>query len=236
MWKFVKKILDFILPPRCIGCQEIVTTQGTLCGACWAKIDFIEHPMCCKCGNPFTVDMGQSEQCGACLKTPPTYSKARSAVVYNDGSRTYAIRFKHGDATYLAPLMAQWMYKCAPDLIEGSDLIVPVPLHWTRLIMRRYNQAALLAKELSKISGNHADNQILKRTKATRSQKGKKDQRRKNVRKVFTTNANLNGKKILLVDDVLTTGATVDECSKTLIYAGASEVRVLTFAKVCFEN
>lgn len=175
--------------------------------------------------------------CAPCLDHPPSFDTMRSSVVYNDVSRHLVLCFKHGDMLQLAPLMARWMVQAGGELLKNADLIIPVPLHRYRLIRRQYNQAAILVNQISKIANLKKNNEALLRVRHTPSQGKKKyEERVKNLKASIQTNPKylnlIKGKKILLVDDVYTTGATVQECCRVLKLAGAEEVNILTFARV----
>jgi len=197
---------------------------------------FITAPQCACCGLPFEFDAAVGMICGACADRTPFFDQARAVLVYDDASRQIVLRFKHADQTDLAPIMAGWMKTSAAKLLNDCDLLVPVPLHWTRLFKRRYNQSAMLALNLAKISNRPVKPDVLVRKKRTPSQGHlSPKQRRKNVQGVFSVAPKLKsmikGRRILLIDDVYTTGATVDACAKTLLDAGAHAVDVLTFAR-----
>ncbi len=151
--------LDTLLPPQCPACGDVVESAGTLCGPCWRKVDFLGDPQCSACGLPFEFDPGPLNGpgdnpgnapggailCGACIRARPPYARARSVMVYGDFSRRIVLAFKHADRTDTAPALGRWLVRAGAELIRDADLIAPVPLHWTRLFSRRYNQAALLA-------------------------------------------------------------------------------------------
>ena len=162
--------LDSILPPRCFSCGEIVVTQGQLCSPCWSEVNFITAPFCERCGLPFEFQTSSLTDCGACLARPPAFDKARAALHYDEGSKPIILKFKHGDHIGLARPMAEWMRRFAIDMIEEDTLIIPVPLHRWRLFKRRYNQAALLSNELSKLLSRPSKTQVLKRVRWTPSQ------------------------------------------------------------------
>jgi ComF family protein len=232
-----RQLLDSVLPPLCLGCNEIVAEPGALCGACWPGFSFIAAPMCVRCGVPFAEHIGEKAQCGACLRRPPRYLRARAALVYDERSRRLVLPFKHGDRTDMAKSCGRWMARAGHDLVAEADLIAPVPLHWRRLFARRYNQALLLARSVARHGGRPVAPDLLHRARWTGSQAGlRADERRKNVRRAFEVNARwaggLKGKAVLLVDDVLTTGATVEACALALQRAGARHVDVLTLARV----
>lgn len=236
-----RRLLDMVLPPLCLGCNEIVTTPGTLCAACWPTFSFIASPYCARCGTPFAEDLGTGAECGSCLKRPPRFRRARAALVYDERSRRLVLPFKHGDRTDLARACGTWMAHAGSELLAEADLIVPVPLHWRRLLTRRYNQALLLARIAANLAGRHSPARLapdlLLRRRWTGTQAGlAARERRSNVQKAFEVRprwrSELQGKTVLLVDDVLTTGATVEACVRALRKAGAAEVDVLTLARV----
>lgn len=244
--KISAKIFTLILPPRCPITGEIVERPGLLSPKAWAGLRFVASPKCACCGIPFEVSLASPSSikgeepddliCGACLETPPIYRKAFSALVYDDASRDLVLAFKHGDQTHLTMTFGPWLVQTGRDILQEADLLTPVPLHWVRLLKRRYNQAALLAQAVSNLTGVPCVLDALQRTKNTLSQghKNAKD-RRENVRGVFTVAkpalARIAGKKIVLIDDVMTTGATLESCAKALYDGGAAQVDVLTLAR-----
>src|SRR5258708_7339622 len=218
-----RKLLDAVLPPLCLGCNEIVATPGALCAQGWPGFSFIAPPHCACCG--------------ACLARPPRFRRARAALVYDAQSRRLVLPFKHGDRTDLARACGDWMGRAGAGLLAEADLVAPVPLHWRRLFMRRYNQALLLARSVARRSPDKLAPDLLRRRRWTGSQAGlKAKERRSNMRQAFDIHPRwsemLEGKTVLLVDDVLTTGATVDACVRTLERGGARHVDVLTLARV----
>lgn len=239
--------LDALLPPQCLACGELVSEPGALCAPCWTGLRFIAPPFCRRCGWPFEVDpdpaggsVGNPSAellCGACLREPPRYDRARSVVIYDDASRGLILAFKHADRIHAAPAFARWMGRAGGELVGDADMIAPVPLHWSRLLARRYNQAALLSNALAKLAGKQAAPDLLTRRRRTPSQgRLSRAERHRNVRGAFTVRphrrALVAGRRILLVDDVMTTGATVSACAAVLRRAGAAAVDVLTLARV----
>jgi ComF family protein len=233
--RFCAGVLDLLLPPRCLSCGVTVAAPGTLCTACWRGVTFLGAPCCARCGYPFDFDPGAGSLCGACLADPPAFDRARAALRYDDGSRSLVLALKHGDRLHLAPPLAQWMRRAGAALLGDADLIMPVPLHWTRLFARRHNQAAVLALALAKTGGPPVSTRHLIRRRRTPSQ-GKKSAvaRQRNVAGAFALRQadEIRGKRIVLVDDVFTTGATVEECARVLKRAGAARVDVLAVARV----
>jgi ComF family protein len=230
-------LLDAILPPRCLKCGEIVADHGALCGRCWPELRFLGPPCCACCGLPFEFEMGEGSLCAACIAERPRYDRARAALTYDDASRDLILRFKHADRIDGAATFAGWMVRAGAALIDSADVIAPVPLHRWRLIRRRYNQAAILANEIGHLRGKHVIPDLLVRRRATPSQGHLgRGQRRRNVAGAFTVHPGgaqvAQGARILLIDDVLTTGATAEACAKTLRNAGASSVDLLVLARV----
>jgi ComF family protein len=232
--------LDALLPPQCLACGEIVGEPGALCGPCWAVLNFVAAPLCSRCGRPFEVAAGEAAEdtvCGGCIARPPAFAAARAALLYDDASRRLILGFKRADRTHAAPAFARWMARAGANLLAEADIVAPVPLHWSRLLARRYNQAALLANALAKLAGKQALPDLLRRRRRTPTQGGLgRSARFRNVAGAFEIvgrhRAKIADKHILLIDDVLTTGATVEACAKALLRAGASNVSVLTLARV----
>ena len=229
--------LNALLPPQCLGCGELVSEAGVLCPVCWEKVHFLNPPHCNCCGLPFEHDLGTGALCGDCIRQAPLYRRARSAMIYNEHSRNLILSFKHGDRTDATPAFGQWLLRAGKELFPNNDLIVPVPLYWFRLFSRRYNQAALLANDLSGKSNVPVAANLLIRKKHTPSQgKMSFSQRHRNLQGAFKLNArnrqNLKGARVLLIDDVFTTGATVSACARILLQGGADSVDVLTLARV----
>ncbi len=231
---FAHTLLDLIIPLRCIKCGDLLDGQSGLCPPCWATVPFISKPFCACCGFPFEFEIDEGALCAPCSHTLPSYTTARSVFSYTPDSRDLILKFKHLDGISAAPLFAHWMSRIRD---ETEALCIPVPLHWTRLFMRMYNQAALLAQELAKIKKWTYAPTLLVRKKRTPSQGYlSKKERIKNVERAFAVRRDakemLTGKVIILVDDVMTSGATLNACAKTLLKAGAQEVHALTLGRV----
>tara|TARA_R110000868_G_scaffold54982_2_gene171261 strand:- start:5318 stop:6091 length:774 start_codon:yes stop_codon:yes gene_type:complete len=231
------RVADLALPPQCLSCGLPVSRQGGLCGPCWSGIDFISRPFCEVSGLPFAFDPGGLMVRPDVATNPPPYAKARSVMQYNDASAALVLRFKYADRMEAAPAFAGWMVRAGAEVLAGADLVLPVPLHRRRLFTRRYNQSAELARLIAAGTGLGFAPELLTRVRATRPQVGLSgDARRRNVAGAFAVPSRLasrvRGKTIVLVDDVMTTGATIDACARVLAAAGATELRVLTLARV----
>lgn len=224
-------ILDFALPPRCAGCGVVVGDVHSFCTDCWGQIDFLGDTGCGICGLP--LEATEAATCGLCLAKPPRIARTRAAVTYGDLTRTLAIRLKYGRKVAIARTMARYM---SPLVAPADDaVLVPVPLHRSRLWTRGFNQSALVARELSRRLSLRSEPLVLKRVKRTPALKGMSaHQRQKTVSGAFTVRdaAAVAGKTVILIDDVLTTGSTAEACARTLQRAGAARVELITWARV----
>ncbi|MDP4796156.1 MAG: ComF family protein [Rhodospirillales bacterium] len=232
-----RAVRDHLWPPLCAACDVPVQDAAGLCANCWDAISFLGSPQCHACGVPFPYDPGPLALCAACSGIRPIYERARAAFIYDDASRGFILAFKHGDRTDLVPALVKWMARPAAPLLADADIVAPVPLHWTRLLSCRYNQAALLANALARHGHVPSIPDLLQRTRRTGSQGGKSRQgRKKNVRGAFRVHPRFNlilrDKRVLLVDDVMTTGASVEACTRALLRMGAKAVDVITIARV----
>ena len=233
-------VLDYALPPRCPGCGVIVDQLDAFCGVCWGEMRFLGDPCCSSCGLPFEFEEAEALRCGSCLTDPPPWTSARAALAYGDVSSHVATRLKYARRTGLAKLMARHMAARIPaDLLlaGGNALIVPVPLHRWRIWGRGFNQSALIARHLARITGLGYDPLLLQRTRATRPLRDMgPQQREREVRRAFAVapsrQAHLRGKAILLIDDIHTSGATARACAKVLAAGGAQSVHLLCWARV----
>ena len=229
---------DLLLPPLAHDSPEATATSGLTADA-WARVSFLEDPVCDGCGAGFEMDGGPfaAARCAACLAQPYAFDRARAACVYDEASRGLILKFKHGDHQPFAPLFARWLSRSAAPLLAEADAVVPVPLHWLRLLSRRFNQAAEIARPLARWNGLDYLPDTLVRATRTGSQGGKSARgRRLNVRKAFAVTdegrRRIRGRRILLVDDVLTTGATAEACARALTEAGARAVDLAVVARV----
>jgi ComF family protein len=225
--------LDMVFPPQALDPGPRPLSSGYSADA-WNRITFLADPVCDGCGLPFEYDLGEGVRCPACTARPRAFARARAACLYDEASRDPILKLKHADRTDLAPLMARWLSRAARPLIEDADAIAPVPLHPFRLFRRRYNQAAEIARALSGLTGLPYLPDVLTRRRDTGSQGGKSGSgRRRNVAGAFQAHpTRAAGKRILLVDDVLTTGATAEGCARALLASGAACVHVAVVARV----
>ncbi len=228
--------LDIALPTLCVSCREPVEGEG-LCPACWSRLSFIAPPYCPRLGIPFVYDPGPGLLSMEAIANPPAYQRARAAVRYDDVARELVHALKYQDRIDLAPAMGRWMVHAGAELLREADVVVPVPLHWRRSWSRRYNQSGVLVREIEKQSGVPMAGDALARIRPTHQQVGlSKLERKSNVQGAFKVakekKSRVAGKRVVLVDDVLTSGATVDACARALLRAKASSVDVLVFARV----
>jgi ComF family protein len=233
----LRRLADILLPPVCIACRGRIESHGLLCGACFAKIDFIAPPLCDRLGLPLPFEAGGTLLSAAAIASPPVYDRARAAAQYSDTMRELIQSFKYRDRHEGLPLFARWLKKVGAELLADADLILPVPLYPTRLWRRRFNQSAMLAVALGGLCEVPVDCFVLKRTRRTASQVGlTADQRRRNVAGAFKVEPDklprIKGKKLVVVDDVITTGATAEACARVLKRAGADRVDMLALARV----
>jgi ComF family protein len=229
--------INLIFPQRCFVCGELIDSAGALCADCWGELSFMGPPSCACCGYPFEFAVREGALCAACMKRPPPYSSARSALLYDDASRSLVLAFKHADRTRYADAFGHWLARAGAEFLPQADLLVPVPLHPWRLLRRRYNQSLLLAWGLARLTGCPVVPDMLVRRRNTISQgRLSRRARERNVRSAFKVRVGrkpiLQGKTVILIDDVLTTGATVEACARALRAGGAAEVHVLTLARV----
>ena len=229
--------LDIALPTLCVSCREPVDGEG-VCAACWAKLSFIEPPFCPRLGIPFVYDPGPELLSMEAIANPPAYQRARAAVRYDDVARTLVHSLKYQDRTDLAPAMGRWMARAGQELLDEADVLVPVPLHWRRGWSRRYNQSGALARVISRQSGVKLASEALRRIRRDRAADravaaaARQPTSRARSRSPPERSAEIAGRRVVLIDDVLTSGATTDACARALLRAKAAQVDVLVFARV----
>ncbi|MGU3494722.1 ComF family protein [Xanthobacteraceae bacterium A53D] len=232
-----RAMLDLVLPPTCIACKGIVANPGTLCGACWSRLTLIERPFCERLGTPFACEAPGQSLSPEAITDPPAFDRARAAALFGPVAQELVHGLKYADRLDLALPMARMMTRAGADLLAEADLILPVPLHRLRLWRRRFNQSALLARHVARMSGVPLRTDLLLRIRATPQQVALgRVERRANVAGAFAVPpalaGHLAGRNVLMVDDVLTTGATVDACARVLRRNGIRRIDVLTFARV----
>ncbi len=227
-------ILDSVLPPSCLACSETVDAEGQFCAKCFSKAEFITTPLCERCGVPFPFAL-EGGVCASCAASPPAYDRARAALRYDDTARRMLLPLKYGDQSEAAQGLARLMRRPGEAMLQAADLLVPVPLHPARLRRRRYNQAAQLAIGLARLTGRPLALDALTRARPTRELEGLgMAERQAELADAIHAHpaTRLAGKRVLLVDDVMTTGATAHQCALALRAAGAAAVQVLTVARV----
>lgn len=230
--------IDLLYPPTCLACAASTSDPHALCAACWRAMPFIDRPYCERLGTPFAVETGSGAISPAAMADPPVFARARAVARHDGPARDLVHRLKYGDRLDLAPAMGAWMAAAGHELLRDDAVLVPVPLHRWRLWRRRHNQAAVLASSVARATGWPVRHDMLLRVRATRPQVGlSRNERANNLRGAFragpTAPGLLGGRRVVLVDDVMTTGATAAAAARVLIRAGAAQVDVLTFAVVC---
>lgn len=227
-----------VWPPVCIACGADVSDPHGLCGDCWRELRLAGAATCIRCARPMPEDYGGKGRCEACADLPLSWRQARTAAYYNGTARKLVLALKHGDRPDIARPMAAWMVRAGRDVLSRGDLVIPVPLHWTRRIKRRLNQSAELSRRIAKEAQLAHGPGLLIRTRPTDSQRGRSfDERRYNVAGAFAcpAPAKLAKRRVVLVDDVMTTGATLNAATRALREAGAASVDTLVFARVARE-
>ncbi len=236
----IKPLINAVYPPICIHCHDRVNIPNSLCSACWGNIIWLDDNSCNICHFPFENTNNHALHpdflCASCIAHPPDYDKARSVFLYNEASRKLVTQYKYGDKTHYAKTYSEWMLHTGQKLLDETDILCPVPLHWKRLLLRKYNQSALLTRHIAQQSHLPPLYRLLLKRKNNVPQASlTKKQRLSNAKGVFALNPRyyeqIQGKNITLIDDVTTTNATVNECAKILKKNGAAKVYVLTLAK-----
>ena len=230
--------LHLIYPPQCLTCGALVTTDFGLCGPCWRETPFIVGLVCDQCGVPLPgEDSGKPEHCDDCLTIARPWSRGRAALLYKDNARSLVLALKHGDRLDLARPAVKWMLRAAAPILGPGMLVAPIPLHWMRLFRRRYNQSALLSRAIAKSADLDHCPDLLIRRRATGTQDGRgRDARFANMSNALALHpkraARAEGRHILLIDDVMTSGATLAAAAEACVAGGASAVSVVTLARV----
>lgn len=234
--KIVHRFIDSVFLPHCLICSNLTDQMGNLCSLCWHKIDFITQPACIICNFPFAYSSYLELKCLACLKNPPDYERAYSLFIYNEASSKLIQRFKYNDKTYLGKYLANWLYQLTKAILNEADYLVPIPIHKQRLFTRLYNQAAILAYYLAKLSKVKVIYDCLLKTKNTLTQISlTKKQRLINLAGSIQFNRlyqqDIYNKNIVIIDDVMTTGATIDQAVKALGFAKPNKIWIITVAR-----
>jgi len=237
----LRAVAEIAVPPACVACRAPMATHDTLCPKCWLQVDFIRPPLCDRLGIPMAFGPEQAILSARAAADPPVYDRARAVATHTGMMRDLAHKLKYGDQQHVVPLLSRLMAEAGHELLKDSDLLVPVPLGRTRLWQRSFNQAAVLARAVGKRCDVACDPMVLERARETPSQVGlTRDQRQDNVRGAFRIaegrRQEVRGRKITLVDDVVTTGATVDAAALTLQQAGVARVDVLALTIVSGET
>lgn len=236
-WSVGRWLADLVVPPVCLACQAPLAAHDALCAACWRRVSFIRSPLCDQLGIPLPYDTGGRMLSAAAMANPPPWDRARAVAGFDSVMRELIHKLKYADRHDARRLFGRWLLDAGSELLADADRLVPVPLHPTRLWQRRFNQSALLCAELSRLTGVASDPFALTRVKATPSQVGLTEaERRSNTAGAFAVTrgaqARVEDKRVVLVDDVVTTGATVGACARVLRRAGAARIDVLSLALV----
>lgn len=229
-------LLNAVIPLSCPVSGEPVASVGALSAAAWEKIRFIDDPVCARCGAPFAIDYGQDAECASCVADPPVFDRARAGVVYDEASHALIVGYKHADRTDLGPLLAGWLARAGAGMVTPASVLAPAPLHRSRLFARRFNQSADLAQRLARATGARFAPLFFERLRPTPSQKGMSaDQRRRNLAGAIGVRAasvaTAHGAHVVIIDDVMTTGATLNACARAARKAGAASVEALVLAR-----
>lgn len=232
----MQRLFELIYPPHCLGCGELVADEGGLCPECWSDTAFISGAVCDDCGVPVPgTESGKGEKCDSCLGRERPWSSGRAVFAYSGTGRRMVLALKHGDREDVARAAGPWLARAGRTLFEADPLIAPIPMHWSRLVTRKFNQAALLSGSLSRVTGLDHCPDLLRRKRATRPQAGDETARFANVQDAIGVTPRrihaIKGRSVLLVDDVFTTGATFAAATEACLAAGAQRVSVLALAR-----
>lgn len=235
--RFLSEVESVLYPGRCLCCFESVDKSGRLCADCFRDTTFLTGLCCDGCGAPLPGEGGEKVLCDECLRFPMPWAHGRAAILYSGAGKRAVLGLKHADRLDSVPALAGWMDRAGADLLDRADLLVPVPVHWRRLLRRRYNQSVELARALGRTRGIQVAPTLLRRSRATGTQDGKsREERYRNlvaaIRVNPRNNMEINGKNIVLIDDVMTSGATLSACAEALAPLGPSEINALTLARV----
>ncbi|APG48829.1 ComF family protein [Phaeobacter porticola] len=234
----IQTAVSLIYPPRCLACGDWVDSDFGLCGACWRETSFVSGTCCDGCGVPLMgEDDGFRLECDDCIDHPRPWQQGRAALIYEGTARRLILALKHGDRTEIAGPAAGWLERAAAELLEDDPLVAPVPLHWSRFLRRRFNQSDLLARVVARNSGLAYCPDLLRRTERTPSLEGQsRSQRYATLARSIMAHPKrakqIRGRTVLLIDDVMTSGATLTACSEACLGAGARAVRVAVLARV----
>jgi len=229
----ISRLSDIIWPPRSLLSDAIVDRPGVIEAALWGELRFLNEPLCACCGFPLPDHAAPGDQCAACLSQKPAFDSARAALAYDDHARQLVLDLKRGGRRDGLPVFARWMAAAAGEQLARADFLAPTPMHWTRLAVRSFNQAAWLTAALARATGKRWKPGALTRVKRRKSQAGlSASERRRNVGGAIKASGAFKDKIILVVDDVFTTGATLEACARALRKAGAAEVHAVTLARV----
>jgi ComF family protein len=239
--RLLRGLVDFVFPPICLVCRAPVCEPAGLCPTCWGGLQFIERPYCERLGIPFGFDLGPGALSAEAIAHPPVFARARAAVIFGGSARTLIHGLKYRDREELAGFLARMMVRAGKDVLDTADLLVPIPLHRWRLMQRKFNQSALLAQAVGRIAQVPVNVFALERVRATPPQVGLSGrERHENMRGALRVaqahRMAIAGRRIVLIDDALTTGATISAATRALKRAGAAEVDVLTFARATLSS
>lgn len=233
----MQRLGRFIYPHQCLICDEMVEEIDSFCPSCWSTVDFILDSSCASCGRPMIGEVEEGDVCDSCLQNPPPWSRGRSVFVYNDGGRRFVLQLKNGDKTHLTRAAGRWMAHVAKPLLRDDSLIVPVPQHWMRSLQRKYSQSVMLSRRVAQNLGVEHRPNLLVRKVPTRKLAGLGGLERKreisgSIEMRAGHGSYVDGRHVILVDDILTSGATLAECAQACFAAGARNVSIVTLAVV----